>query len=145
MQRLYRAFPVETIMPQKLGYIALLVRDYDEAITFYTTTLGFQLVEDTDLGNGKRWVRVRPPGSTGTDLLLARAVNPEQASRVGNQTGGRVFLFLHTDDFWRDYKRMTARGINFCRPPSEESYGTVAVFEDLYGNKWDLLQLKADS
>jgi uncharacterized glyoxalase superfamily protein PhnB len=87
---------------------------------------------------------VRPPGSNGTDLLLARAVNPEQASRIGNQTGGRVFLFLHTDDFWRDYREMTAHGVKFCRPPSEESYGIVAVFEDLYGNKWDLLQLKAD-
>jgi lactoylglutathione lyase len=131
-------------MPQKLAYIALVVRDYDEAIAFYTTKLGFQLIEDTDLGNGKRWVRVRPPGSTGTDLLLARAVNPEQASRIGNQTGGRVFLFLHTDDFWRDYQAMTARGVNFSRPPRDESYGTVAVFQDLYGNQWDLLQLKAD-
>jgi catechol 2,3-dioxygenase-like lactoylglutathione lyase family enzyme len=132
-------------MAQTLGYIALVVRDYDEAIAFFTTKLEFQLIEDTDLGNGKRWVRVRPPGSTGTDLLLARAVNPEQASRIGNQTGGRVFLFLHTDNFWRDYHGMTAHGVKFCRPPSEESYGTVAVFEDLYGNKWDLLQLKADS
>jgi len=131
-------------MPQKLGYIALVVRDYDEAIAFYITKLGFHLIEDTDLGNGKRWVRVRPAGSAGTDLLLARAVNPEQASRIGNQTGGRVFLFLHTDDFWRDYQGMTSRGVNFCRAPSEESYGTVAVFEDLYGNKWDLLQLKAE-
>ena len=87
---------------------------------------------------------MRPPGAEGTDLLLARAVNPEQASRIGNQTGGRVFLFLHTDDFWRDYRAMTARGVKFVRPPSEEAYGTVAVFEDLYGNKWDLLQLKAD-
>jgi lactoylglutathione lyase len=130
-------------MTQKLGYLALVVRDYDEAIAFYTQSLGFQLIEDTDLGGGKRWVRVRPPGSTGTDLLLARAVNPEQASRIGNQTGGRVFLFLHTDDFWRDYRAMTERGVKFVRPPSEESYGTVAVFEDLYGNKWDLLQLKA--
>jgi lactoylglutathione lyase len=145
LQGLYSWFPLETIMPQKLGYIALVVRDYDEAIAFYKTKLGFHLIEDTDLGNGKRWVRVRPPGSTGTDLLLARAVNPEQASRIGKQTGGRVFLFLHTDDFWRDYQGMTVRGVNFCRPPSEESYGTVAVFEDLYGNKWDLLQLKADS
>jgi len=132
-------------MPQKLGYIALVVRDYDEAIAFYTNKLQFQLIKDTDLGNGKRWVLVRPPGSTGTDLLLARAVNPEQASRIGNQTGGRVFLFLYTDDFWRDYEGMTSRGVNFCRPPSEESYGTVAVFEDLYGNKWDLLQLKSDT
>ena len=127
-------------MPQRLGHVALVVRDYDEAIAFYTQSLGFQLIEDTDLGNGKRWVLVRPPGSTGTDLLLAKAVNPEQASRIGNQTGGRVFLFLHTDDFWRDYRAMTARGVKFVRPPSEESYGTVAVFEDLYGNKWDLIQ-----
>jgi catechol 2,3-dioxygenase-like lactoylglutathione lyase family enzyme len=129
-------------MTQKLGYVALVVRDYDEAIAFYTKSLGFLLVEDTDLGNGKRWVRVRPPGSDGTDLLLAKAVNPEQASRIGNQTGGRVFLFLHTDDFWRDYHAMSGRGVKFVRPPSEESYGTVAVFEDLYGNMWDLLQLK---
>jgi catechol 2,3-dioxygenase-like lactoylglutathione lyase family enzyme len=132
-------------MPQRLGYIALVVRDYDEAIAFYTNKLGFELIEDTNLGDAKRWVRVRPPGSAGTDLLLARAVNPEQASRVGNQTGGRVFLFLHTDDFWRDYRAMTTKGAKFVRPPSEESYGIVAVFEDLYGNKWDLLQLKAKS
>ncbi len=131
-------------MAQRLGYVALVVRDYDEAISFYTRSLGFQLIEDTDLGNGKRWVLVRPPGAEGTDLLLARAVNPEQASRIGNQTGGRVFLFLHTDDFWRDYREMNARGVKFVRPPSEEAYGTVAVFEDLYGNRWDLLQLKAD-
>jgi lactoylglutathione lyase len=130
------------IMPQKLGYVALVIRDYDEAITFYTQSLGFRLIEDTDLGDGKRWVRVRPPESNGTDLLLAQAVTPEQASRIGNQTGGRVFLFLHTDDFWRDYRAMTTRGVKFCRPPSEESYGTVAVFEDLYGNQWDLLQRK---
>jgi len=131
-------------MTQRLGHVALVVRDYDEAIAFYTQSLGFQLIEDTDLGNGKRWVLVRPHGSTGTDLLLAKAVNPEQASRIGNQTGGRVFLFLHTDDFWRDYRGMMARCVKFVRPPSEQSYGTVAVFEDLYGNKWDLLQLKAD-
>jgi lactoylglutathione lyase len=131
-------------MAQRLGYVALVVRDCDEAISFYTQSLGFQVIEDTDLGNGKRWVLVRPPGAEGTDLLLARAVNPEQASRIGNQTGGRVFLFLHTDDFWRDYREMNARGVKFVRPPSEEAYGTVAVFEDLYGNKWDLLQLKAD-
>jgi catechol 2,3-dioxygenase-like lactoylglutathione lyase family enzyme len=127
-------------MTQRLGHVALVVREYDEAIAFYTHSLGFQLIEDADLGNGKRWVLVRPPGSTGTDLLLARAVTLEQASRIGNQTGGRVFLFLHTDDFWRDYRAMTARGVKFVRPPSEESYGTVAVFEDLYGNKWDLIQ-----
>ena len=127
-------------MTQRLGHVALVVREYDEAIAFYTHSLGFQLIEDTDLGDGKRWVLVRPPGSTGTDLLLARAVTPEQVSRIGNQTGGRVFLFLYTDDFWRDYRDMTARGVKFVRPPSEESYGTVAVFEDLYGNKWDLIQ-----
>jgi lactoylglutathione lyase len=131
-------------MTQRLGYVALVVRDYDEAIAFYTQSLCFQLIEDTDLGNGKRWVRVRPPGPDHTDLLLAKAVNSEQSSRVGNQTGGRVFLFLHTDDFWRDYREFADRGVKFIRPPSEESYGTVAVFEDLYGNKWDLLQLKAD-
>jgi catechol 2,3-dioxygenase-like lactoylglutathione lyase family enzyme len=131
-------------MAQRLGYVALVVRDYDEAISFYARSLGFQLIEDTDLGNGKRWVLVRPPGSEGTDLLLARAVNPEQASRIGNQTGGRVFLFLQTDDFWRDYRKMSAQSVKFIRPPSEEAYGTVAVFEDLYGNRWDLLQLKAD-
>jgi lactoylglutathione lyase len=133
-----------TKMTQNLGNIALIVREYDEALNFYTQSLRFQLIEDTNLGDGKRWVRVRPPGSTGTDLLLAKAVDPEQASHIGNQTGGRVFLFLHTDDFWRDYRAMTERGVKFVRPPSEESYGTVAVFEDLYGNQWDLLQLKAD-
>jgi catechol 2,3-dioxygenase-like lactoylglutathione lyase family enzyme len=129
-------------MAQKLGSVALLVRDYDEAIAFYTQSLGFDLVEDADLGDGKRWVRVRPPGSSGTDLLLARAVNPEQTSRVGDQTGGRVFLFLQTDNFWRDFRAMTSRGVKFVRPPSEESYAIVAVFEDLYGNQWDLLQMK---
>src|SRR5437016_1401828 len=129
-------------MMQRLGYVALVVRDYDEAIAFYTQSLQFQLIEDTDLGNGKRWVRVKPPGSDGTDLLLARAVHPEQSSRIGNQTGGRVFLFLHTDDFWRDYQEMTARGVKFREEPQQEAYGTVAVFEDLYGNKWDLLEPK---
>src|SRR6202023_2001614 len=126
-----------------LAHIALVVRNYDEAIAFYTRVLGFNLIEDTDLGGGKRWVLVAPPGSTGTALLLAQAASPEQASRIGNQTGGSVFLFLHTDDFWRDYNEMTARKVKFTRPPSEESYGTVAVFEDLYGNPWDLLQRKA--
>jgi len=130
-------------MEQRLGYVALVVREYDEAIAFYTQSLGFSLIEDTDLGGGKRWVRVRPPGPAGTDLLLARAVNTEQAGRIGNQTGGRVFLFLHTDDFWRDHRAMTGRGVKFVRPPSEQTYGTVAVFEDLYGNRWDLLQPKS--
>jgi len=134
-------------MPQKIGYVALVVRDYDEAIAFYTEKLGFQLLEDSAskdrLGRDKRWVLVAPQGSTGTSVLLARASNPEEASRVGNQTGGRVFLFLHTDDFWRDYHTMSQRGVKFIREPRDEPYGTVAVFEDLYGNQWDLLQLKA--
>ena len=128
-------------MTQRIGYVALVVRDYDEAITFYTEKLAFELIEDTPLEGAKRWVLVRPPGGAGTDLLLARAATAEQAAAVGNQTGGRVFLFLHTDDFWRDYRALTARGVQFIRPPSVEAYGTVAVFVDLYGNKWDLLQL----
>ena len=127
---------------QTLGYVALVVRDYDEALAFYTQTLNFKLIEDTRLSEEKRWVLIAPPGSQGTSLLLARAATPEQVSRIGNQTGGRVFLFLHTDDFWRDYREMIGRKVKFTRPPSEESYGTVAVFEDLYGNQWDLLQLK---
>jgi catechol 2,3-dioxygenase-like lactoylglutathione lyase family enzyme len=131
---------------QRLGYVALVVRDYEEAIAFYTQLLGFQLVEDSGAtdrsGRDKRWVLVAPPGPGGTNLLLARASTPEEVSRIGNQTGGRVFLFLHTDDFWRDYRAMTGRGVKFLEVPREESYGTVAVFEDLYGNKWDLLQLK---
>ena len=133
-------------MPQNLGYVTLVVRDYDEAISFFTESLGFDLIEDTPSidrqGRDKRWVLIAPPGSTGTRILLAKASNTEEASRIGNQTGGRVFLFLHTDDFWRDYRAMTAKGVKFVREPKEEEYGTVAVFEDLYGNKWDLLQLK---
>jgi catechol 2,3-dioxygenase-like lactoylglutathione lyase family enzyme len=129
-------------MPQQIGYVALVVREYDEAITYFTNVLGFALVEDTPLGNGKRWVLVRPGSLGGTSLLLAKAANPEQASHIGNQTGGRVFLFLHTDDFWRDYQQMKARGVNFREQPRQETYGTVAVFEDLYRNRWDLLQLK---
>lgn len=132
-------------MPQTIGHVALVVRDYDEAVAFFTEKLNFQLIKDTVVAPGKRWVLVRPPNSQGASLLLAQASTPEQVSHIGNQTGGRVFLFLHTDDFWRDYREFTARGVKFCRPPSEESYGTVAVFEDLYGNKWDLLQLKAES
>jgi catechol 2,3-dioxygenase-like lactoylglutathione lyase family enzyme len=129
---------------QSIGYVALVVRDYDEAIHFYVDTLGFTLVEDTYIeAQDKRWVLVAPPGSTGTMLLLARAVGAEQESRVGNQTGGRVFLFLHTDDFRRDYEAYKARGVVFVREPKRESYGTVAVFEDLYGNLWDLLELDA--
>ena len=129
-------------MAQALGCVALVVRDYDEAIAFFTHALGFTLFEDTDLGQGKRWVLVGPTNSRGTSLLLARAVTPEQTSRVGNQTGGRVFLFLHTDDFWSYYQGMKERCVRFREAPREEEYGTVAVFEDLYGNKWDLLQLK---
>jgi len=127
---------------QTLVYVALVVRDYDEAIAFYVDILNFRLIEDTRLSETKRWVLVAPPGSQSTCLLLAKAASPEQESRIGNQTGGRVFLFLYTDDFWRDYRALTARNVNFIRPPKEEDYGTVAVFEDLYGNKWDLLQLK---
>ena len=122
--------------------MALVVDDYDEAIEFYTKRLGFELIEDTNLGSGKRWVLVSPPGSDGSCLLLAKASNEEQLSRVGDQTGGRVFLFLLTDDFWRDYKDMQKNGIEFCEEPRVEEYGTVVVFKDLYGNKWDLLQLK---
>jgi catechol 2,3-dioxygenase-like lactoylglutathione lyase family enzyme len=128
-------------MRQSIAHVALVVRDYDEAIAFYTGKLRFTLVEDLDQPEqAKRWVVVAPPGSTGTTLLLARASTPEQEPFVGNQTGGRVFLFLSTDDFWRDYHRMVADGIRFVRPPSEQPYGTVAVFEDLHGNLWDLVQ-----
>jgi len=125
-----------------IGCVALVVRDYDEAIAFYTRMLGFDLVEDTPLDGGKRWVLVAPRNSKETRLLLARAVTDEQKSRIGNQTGSRVFLFLHTDDFWRDYHDMKLRGVVFAGEPREEEYGTVVVFEDLYGNKWDLLQRK---
>ena len=128
-------------MQQSIGYVALVVRNYDEAIKFFTDKLGFALIEDTPLEPGKRWVLVRPAHSQGTSLLLAQAASEEQSTRIGNQTGGRVFLFLHTDDFWRDYRAMLKKGVKFIREPREESYGTVAVFEDLYGNKWDLLQL----
>ncbi len=129
-------------MRQSIVHIALVVEDYDEAIAFYTQKLHFRLLEDTyQPEQDKRWVVVAPPGSTGTTILLARASKPEQEPFIGNQTGGRVFLFLNTDDFWRDYNEMVANNINFIRPPREEEYGTVAVFEDLYGNLWDLLQL----
>ena len=129
-------------MTQTVGHIALVVRNYDEAIAFYTKSLGFRLVEDTDLGEGKRWVLVAPADSQGTNLLLAQASTPEQASSIGNHTGGRVFLFLHTDDFWRDYRAISGHGVKFVREPRDEAYGTVAVFEDLYGNLWDLIQRK---
>ena len=128
-------------MKQSIGQLALVVRDYDEAISFYVDTLGFSLIEDTYIPEqDKRWVVVSPPGATESRLLLARAVNDEQSSRIGNQTGGRVFLFLFTDDFWRDFEAYKAKGVVFVREPKDESYGTVAVFKDLYGNLWDLLQ-----
>ena len=131
-------------MKQYLGLAAVVVREYDEAIDFYTRVLEFELVEDTFLPDEqKRWVVVAPRGSRGSRILLARAVGAEQSSRVGNQTGGRVSLFLYTDDFWRDYNAYLARGVDFVRDPKTESYGTVAVFRDLYGNLWDLLQPSA--
>lgn len=129
-------------MKQSIAHISLVVKDYDEAIAFYTKKLRFSLLEDTVLSETKRWVLVAPPGSNGTALLLAKAANEEQLSRVGNQTGGRVFLFLYTDDFYRDFNQMKNEGIEFVREPQEEDYGIVAVFKDLYGNLWDLLQPK---
>lgn len=132
-------------MVQSIVHVAIVVKDYDEAIEFYTKKLHFTLVEDTyQPEQDKRWVVVSPPGSAGTTILLARASKPEQESFIGSQTGGRVFLFLNTDDFWRDYNEMVAKGIEFVREPKEQPYGTVAVFKDLYGNLWDLLQLKKD-
>jgi catechol 2,3-dioxygenase-like lactoylglutathione lyase family enzyme len=131
------------LMKQSIALIALVVRDYDEAIEFYVNRLGFALVEDSPIETqNKRWVVVAPPGFSESRLLLARAVGEEQSSRIGNQTGGRVFLFLHTDDFCRDFHAYQTRGVVFVRQPREESYGTVAVFQDLYGNLWDLLQLR---
>lgn len=132
-------------LKQQIGNIALVVENYDDAIEFYTQKLQFVLIEDTDLGNGKRWVRVAPPNSNGTCLLLAQASTDEQKRAVGNQAGGRVFLFLNTNDFWRDYEHMKQNGVTFTEAPREEEYGTVVVFEDLYGNKWDLLQLKSQN
>ncbi len=130
-------------MKQSIGAVALVVRDYDEALAFYVGTLGFTLIEDTFIAaQDKRWVVVAPPGSTESQLLLARAVGEQQSSRIGNQTGGRVFLFLHTDDFWRDYESYRKKGVVFVRDPKEETYGTVAVFRDPYGNLWDLVQRK---
>jgi catechol 2,3-dioxygenase-like lactoylglutathione lyase family enzyme len=129
-------------MKQKIGSLALVVRDYDEAIAFYTQKLGFDLLEDTDLGDGKRWVRVAPPGSKETSLVLAKADSLKQEQAIGNQTGGRVFIFVHTEDFWRDYTAMQAAGVSFLEEPRVEVYGTVVVFEDLYGNKWDLIEMK---
>ena len=129
-------------MKQNIAHIALVVKDYDEAIEFYTQKLDFELLEDTQLNDEKRWVVVAPKGAKECSLLLAKAANDEQSNSIGNQTGGRVFLFLFTDDFWRDYNKMIKMDINFIRPPKEEEYGIVAVFEDLYGNMWDLLEPK---
>lgn len=131
-------------MQQSIGYVSVVVRDYDEALTFFVGILGFDLVEDTYIPTqNKRWILLAPKGARETRLLLTKASTDDQYSRIGNQTGGRVFLFLHTDDFWRDYDCMRDKGVVFREPPREEPYGTVAVFEDLYGNLWDLLQLRS--
>jgi catechol 2,3-dioxygenase-like lactoylglutathione lyase family enzyme len=127
-------------MSQSVAKLALVIRDYDEAIAWFSRRLGFQLAEDADMGGGKRWVVMRPPGERGAALLLARAVGPAQEAAIGNQSGGRVFLFLETDDFARDHARMTSAGVRFTEAPRSEPYGTVAVFEDLCGNRWDLIQ-----
>ena len=127
-------------MQQRIAHLSLVVADYDEAIRFYTEKLGFELLEDSVLSDTKRWVIVAPKGPAGCNLLLAKAANEEQKSRIGNQTGGRVFLFLYTDDFWRDYRNLQETGVTIVRQPVVEPYGTVAVFADLYGNQWDLLQ-----
>ena len=127
-------------MPQNLAHVTFLVHDYEEALAFFTKALGFRLIEDTPLPDHKRWLVVGPPNSHGSGLLLAQAATPKQAQSVGNQAGGRVFLFLHTDDFWRDYRQMQTHNVKFLEAPRHEPYGIVAVFEDLYGNKWDLLQ-----
>ncbi|GAB3636022.1 VOC family protein [Hymenobacter arcticus] len=129
-------------MLQQIAHVTVLVTDYDEAIAFYTEKMGFRLLADTPLGDGKRWVLVAPGGAAGPALLLAQAAGPAQQSQVGNQTGGRVFLFLTTDDFWTDYQRLSANGVAFQETPREEAYATVVVFADLYGNLWDLLQPK---
>ena len=132
-------------MKQSIVHISLVVKDYDEAIAFYTQKLNFELIEDTyQSEQDKRWVVISPPGSNGVTLLLARASKPEQESFIGNQSGGRVFLFLNTDDFWRDFNTMRSRGVKFIREPKKQEYGMVAVFEDLYGNLWDLLERSTD-
>jgi len=131
-------------MKQYLALVTLVVKNYDEAINFYIQKLNFKLLEDTPLSETKRWVRIAPPGSSQTCLLLAQPKNEEEAKSIGNQTGGRVFLFLYTDNFWRDYPKMLKEDITFVRPPKEEPYGTVAVFEDLYGNLWDFIEPKED-
>ena len=131
-------------MPQHLGLVSIVVRDYDDAIAFYVGKLGFSLIEDTyQPAQDKRWVVVSPPGAKESRLLLARATNEHQISRIGDQTGGRVFLFLYTDDFWRDFNAYKANGVTFVREPKSEEYGTVAVFQDLHGNQWDLVQTAA--
>ena len=130
-------------MSQQLGLVTLVVRAYDEAVEYYVGCLGFKLIQNTLLGNGKRWVVVRPVGAGHAGLLLAKAANAEQEASIGNQTAGRVAFFLHTDDFERDYRAYQSRGVKFLEQPREENYGTVAVFVDLYGNKWDLIQPKA--
>lgn len=127
-----------TVPARRIAAVALVVRDYDEALAFYRDRVGFELVADRPMGGGKRWLAVAPPGG-GARLLLAKAATPEQGARIGNQTGGRVFLFLETDDFWRDYTAMKEKGVRFLEAPREEDYGTVAVWEDLYGNRWDLI------
>ena len=126
---------------QRISNIALVVENYDDAIEFYTQKLNFELVENTDLGGGKRWVQISPPNAEGTNILLAKASNEQQQQSIGNQAGGRVFLFLQTNDFWRDYEYMKSQGVEFTEQPRVEEYGTVVVFKDLYGTKWDLLQL----
>ncbi len=129
-------------MRRKIGAITLVVKDYDEAIQFYVEKLNFTLVEDIRLDDTKRWVLIAPSNTTETNILLAQAAKPEQEKAIGNQTGGRVFLFLHTHDFWKDYNNMKGKGVSFLEEPREEIYGTVVVFEDLYGNKWDLIEMK---
>ncbi len=128
-------------MKQNIGYVTFIVPAYDEAIEWFTQTLGFSLVEDISLGHGKRWVLVAPPGSEGARLVLAEPADENQTARIGDQTGGRVFLFLHTDDFWRDHARMKSKSVRFLEVPRHEPYGWVAVFEDNWGNRWDLLEL----
>jgi catechol 2,3-dioxygenase-like lactoylglutathione lyase family enzyme len=128
---------------QRIANLSLLVREYDEAIAYFTGSLGFTLLEDSDLGGGKRWVLVAPSGPGGAALLLARAATPEQVACIGRQSGGRVFLFLHTDDLWRDYRMMRERGVDFEEEPRSEAYGPVVVFRDLYGNRWDLVERSA--
>lgn len=132
----------DTSPKKSIMHISLVVRDYDEAIAFYTEKLGFRLIEDRDKGDNLRWVTVAPAGSDAPSLVLGKATTPEQVSFIGNQTGGRVFLFLQTDDFWQDYQNMKEKGVVFLEAPREEPYGTVAIFEDLYGNKWDLIEYK---